>query len=85
MKDDHTCAALFKTKDAEVHVIGTNADEVLKVSRELTAGIGASELQQQPILVRSPELSRRVFIVHGHDDASRESVARSLSGLGSRL
>jgi len=33
----------------------------------------------------APILSRKVFIVHGHDEASRESVARFLEKIGFEL
>jgi predicted nucleotide-binding protein len=82
MKNDHTCAALFRTANAEVEVSGTNADEVLRVSRDLTANIKGEDLADIPKLVRSPEISRRVFIVHGHDDGTLEGVARFLERLG---
>ena len=32
--------------------------------------------------VAAPDLSRRIFIVHGHDDGARESVARYLTQIG---
>lgn len=35
-----------------------------------------------PIDTNSGELSRRVFVVHGHDDGSREMVARFLERIG---
>jgi predicted nucleotide-binding protein len=82
MRGDHTCAALLRAKDAVIEVSGTNADEVLKVSRDLASTFKSKELQDSPVLVRSPEISRRVFIVHGHDDGPRESVARFLERLG---
>lgn len=35
-----------------------------------------------PELIANPQLSRKVFIVHGHDDGAREAVARYLQDLG---
>ena len=82
MSEEHSCAASFKTLGGEVQVTGTNADDVLKVSRELAAGMNATQLLQQPTLVRSPGTSRRVFIVHGHEEGPREAVARFIERLG---
>jgi predicted nucleotide-binding protein len=76
------CEALFRGKGAEITVRGEDADEVLKVSRDLASSIPGTTLEMSPELVRSPDISKRVFIVHGHDDGSRESVARFLERLG---
>jgi predicted nucleotide-binding protein len=72
-----SCIAAVTVGNKRFEVSGDNADEVLKVA----SGLGH---QNAPELVRSPQLSRRVFIVHGHDEAPREGVARFLEqhGLG---
>ena len=52
--------------------------------RGLEEEIGEQEHIAQPINspVVAPTLTRKVFIVHGHDEASRESVARFLEKIG---
>jgi predicted nucleotide-binding protein len=35
-----------------------------------------------PTVTEAPALSRRVFVVHGHDDGAREAVARFLEKIG---
>ena len=51
--------------------------------RTLEDEIAEQEQLAQPLDKRSaPELSRKVFVVHGHDDGVREAVARFLQQIG---
>ncbi len=46
------------------------------------AGGGLEELSPAPSLLTATQQPRRVFIVHGHDEGARETIARFLEQLG---
>ncbi|WP_292502338.1 nucleotide-binding protein [Mesorhizobium sp.] len=60
----------------EIVTIGDNG----VVERRPVIGESSSPQSSKPLVI--PNRPRRVFVVHGHDDAAREAVARFLERLG---
>ncbi len=65
---------------AKALVLLNQAAKDLEEEIEFSGGIGVPPAYMEQPSQRSP--SRKVFIVHGHDEAARESVARYLKELG---
>ena len=64
---------------AEIHVKGESAEEVLTVGRELAAALQKPGEPRPPVVTH---IKNNVFVVHGHDEGARESVARFLEKIG---
>src|SRR5262249_52898999 len=74
------CEATLRTPRAEIRVTGEH-EQVLKVSRELAADLQNRYPLNAPELLAPTVLLQKVFLVHGHDEAAREVVARFLEKL----
>ena len=57
---------------------------IVPLARDYIDYVKREQSVNEPTLlpVRTGPAARKVFIVHGHDDGSRESVARYLERLG---
>jgi predicted nucleotide-binding protein len=80
---DRLCVSSVTTPEGKVRVSGMNHEEVLQVSRELTADMYLR--LPQSIRDRFPiptTRARKVFLVHGRDEAAQEAVGRFLEKIG---
>jgi predicted nucleotide-binding protein len=81
------CQTALSIGDRDLTVSGSNAHDVLEVSRGLAEYLLTAN---QDVLIRdfktrrkrSDRRCKKVFVVHGHDESSREAVARFLEKIG---
>jgi hypothetical protein len=82
----NTCVTALSIGDRDLEVSGSNAQEVLEVSKGLAGFLltAGQDAFMRPAKVRRKRSDprKKVFVVHGHDEGSREAVARFLEKIG---
>jgi predicted nucleotide-binding protein len=80
MRDTMACQATLLARDGtEIRVMGERAEEVLMVGRELATTLQKPGETAPPVVAHVRD---KIFVVHGHDEGARESVARFVEKIG---
>jgi predicted nucleotide-binding protein len=72
-------ASITRSKDSSVALLGQAIESLEEQLGERTSGVTEDQELEAP---STPPLSRRVFVVHGHDATPRAEVARFIEKLG---